>query len=156
MLCGLHVIQLYFTSVRVMLTNLNASLEEKSLVIQEVWTISLFLGLKSIYNLSCSFKLEVCVFSRDHSLFPSPFSCSVDRQTNHHHHSSLSLSPSHSPPPPCTLINISLFLDICVIPGKENAIQVVCHLDFKKKKAVHRIVLKRQDFFVKCDRRVEQ
>lgn len=33
--------------------------------------------------------------------------------------------------------------------------ETVCHLDFKKKKAMHRIVLKRWGFFVKCDRRVE-
>ena len=133
MLCGFHVILQYFTSMKVMLTNLNASLEEKALVFQEVWTISLFLCLKSIYNLSCSFKLELCVFSREHFLFPSPFSCLLEppnKSSSSFFPFSLTLLLT-----PTTLHPYQyIFLDTCIIPGKENAIQLVCHPDFKKRK----------------------
>lgn len=52
-------------------------------------------------------------------------------------------------------ISIFIFPKVCVIPPRENGIQVIWHIDIKKKKEIPRNVFKRQRFFVQCDWKME-
>lgn len=52
-------------------------------------------------------------------------------------------------------ISILLFLNMCVILPRENGIQVIWHIEIKRKKEMHRKVFKRQRFFVKCNGKME-